>query len=405
MNREALLHLASGAAVRKQAHRMLELALEGKTAFEVHLEKLPQVVTLVLDETRRNYPDGSIPFHSRWEHFKAGGVDRVALLDQRLKRLSPVDRARAKLDLAIVSVLLDAGSGPEWKYRSAEGAVVTRSEGLAVASFDAFCAGLFGNAPLHGDGKSAFRVDASALEALTPEALGQAMQVGPGNPLVGLADRCGLLNRLGASCRAYPEYFGAHEPRPGNLIDHWRALAIDGEVSATDLLQAVLLGFQKMWPPRLTVDGVGFGDVWTHPLLAEPLPFHKLSQWMTYSLIEPVEEAGIRVTGVDQLTGLPEYRNGGLFLDLGVLAFRDPSQARRKFEVQELPILEWRALTVALLDRVGEAVRRELGKTEAELPLGRVLQGGTWSAGRRIAAELRPGGGPPLQLVTDGTVF
>ena len=42
------------------------------------------------------------------------------------------------------------------------------------------------------------------------------------------------------------------------------------------------------------------------------MPFHKLSQWLAYSLIEPLEEAGIAVTGLDELTALAEYRNGGL---------------------------------------------------------------------------------------------
>jgi hypothetical protein len=53
-------------------------------------------------------------------------------------------------------------------------------------------------------------------------------------------------------------------------------------------------------------------------------------------------------------------------------------------------IVEWRALTVIGLDRLADAVRGELGLAEA-FPLARVLEGGTWSAGRRIAAQRRPG--------------
>jgi hypothetical protein len=40
-----------------------------------------------------------------------------------------------------------------------------------------------------------------------------------------------------------------------------------------------------------------------------------------------------------------------------------------------------------------------------QLPLARVLEGGSWRAGRLIARELRPDGGPPLQIHSDGTVF
>jgi len=67
--------------------------------------------------------------------------------------------------------------------------------------------------------------------------------------------------------------------------------------------------------------------------------------------------------------------------------------------------VEWRAVTVMALDRIAAQVRHQLGLDARQLPLARVLEGGTWAAGRRIAAEQRPGGGPPLQLLSDGTVF
>jgi hypothetical protein len=135
------------------------------------------------------------------------------------------------------------------------------------------------------------------------------------------------------------------------------------------------------------------------------VPFHKLSQWLAYSLIEPLEEAGIGVTELDGLTGLPEYRNGGLFIDTGVLAFRDPGDASKPQSVDSPLIVEWRALTVALLDRVAEEVRRKLGLSAEAFPLAKVLEGGTWASGRRLAREKRPGGEPPIQVISDGTVF
>jgi hypothetical protein len=54
------------------------------------------------------------------------------------------------------------------------------------------------------------------------------------------------------------------------------------------------------------------------------------------------------VTDIDGLTGLAEYRNGGLFVDIGVLAFRDPEAARQAHEIASPLVVEWRALTVAL---------------------------------------------------------
>ena len=162
------------------------------------------------------------------------------------------------------------------------------------------------------------------------------------------------------------------------------------------------------------MNGAALGDCWQHPAVRyaageDPLtdgwmPFHKLSQWLTYSLIEPFQWAGIRVEGLDELTGLPEYRNGGLFLDAGVLNLRDPARASMPLPVGAELVVEWRALTVALLDEIAPLVRRQLNLTAAQMPLACVLEGGTWAAGRVLAQRLR-GGLPPLAIVSDGTVF
>src|SRR5207237_10359767 len=121
---------------------------------------------------RRRYPDLDVPFHSRWRHFSAGGIDRATLV---APGAHPAERARARLDLAIVSVLLDAGSGPGWRYREAEtGLVIARSEGLAVASLRAMQKGVFS-----ADPGNPWRADAAALGGVTPDRLGGALQPGP----------------------------------------------------------------------------------------------------------------------------------------------------------------------------------------------------------------------------------
>ena len=142
--------------------------------------------------------------------------------------------------------------------------------------------------------------------------------------------------------------------------------------------------------------GPGLTDGW--------MPFHKLSQWLTYSLLEPLMWAGVEVTGLDALTGLPEYRNGGLLLDAGVLRFASEGLAAAQYRAGDELIVEWRALTVALLDELAPLVRSPLGLSETQMPLACVLEGGTWAAGRVLAQRLR-GGPPPLNIDSDGTVF
>ena len=137
----------------------------------------------------------------------------------------------------------------------------------------------------------------------------------------------------------------------------------------------------------------------------ELVPFHKLLQWLTYSLMEPLSGAGIPMRDPNGLTGLAEYRNGGLFIDTQVVEPRDLASLATAHPPEAELVVEWRALTVALLDRLAPLVRRRLATDDAQLPLAGLLEGGTWAAGRLLARAARTGGGPPIRLVSDGTVF
>jgi hypothetical protein len=144
----------------RRAGLLLARAREGGSAeFVVDDARLDSAAAEVAAVTRARYPSLEIPFHSRWRHFEAGGVDRRDALDRRLGDADAAERARAQIDLALVSVLLDAGAGPAWRYlEPGTGLVLTRSEGLGVASFHAFVAGLFSSDP-----SQPLQVDAAGL--------------------------------------------------------------------------------------------------------------------------------------------------------------------------------------------------------------------------------------------------
>ncbi len=385
--------LRSPATIRERCANILAAAEAGRTAnLAVDRSKLDACAAIVADVTRRRYPSLAIPYHSRWRHFEAGGVDRAAELDRALVGRGATDAALARIDLAIVSVLLDAGAGARWSYVEREtGGRHARSEGLGVASFRAFVSGAFSSTP--GD---PCRVDARALGAIDCAALAQIFQATDANPLVGLDGRASLLRRLAAEVAGRP----SAPFRP--LLER------RGDVAAAEILATLLEQTSAIWPNGLVLGGVALGDAWPHPraggsgVSAGYVPFHKLSQWLAYSLFEPFERAGHRVVDRDALTALPEYRNGGLLLDTGVLALRDPADAMRRHAVGSELVVEWRALTVALVDELAAHVRSRLGRPE--LPLACVLEGGTWAAGRETAAKLR-GGEPPLAIESDGTVF
>src|SRR3984957_9817419 len=104
------LSLLSARAVRERAHRMLAIGLDDKLPhFRVDLARLPAVVDLVIEITRKNYPSLVVPFHSRWRHFVCSGEDRWVSIDKKADWPDAAARGRAAFDLAIVSVLLDAG--------------------------------------------------------------------------------------------------------------------------------------------------------------------------------------------------------------------------------------------------------------------------------------------------------
>jgi len=405
----AALSLLNASAVRERAHLMLAIGLDGKLPnFRVDLDRMDGAIDLVLETTRKAYPSFDVPFHSRWRHFVANGDNRWAATADRTNWPDRATRARAEFDLAIVSVFLDAGAGPSWRYRDPEtGLAIGRSEGLGLASLAMFAGGAFSAIPVEP-----LRVDADVLANFRVADLGRGMQVSDGNPLVGLDGRADLLRRLGRRVASKPEIFGSRDtPRPGGLFDRLAMLAEGGKLPAPTILAELLQQLGPIWPSRLTLGGIALGDCWRHPALTTAdatsgmVPLHKLSQWLAYSLIEPLQTSGISVTDIDGLTGLAEYRNGGLFVDTGVLAFRETDAARQEHEVSSPLVVEWRALTVALLDRVADGLRHRLGRDATSLPLAKVLEGGTWAAGRRLALERRADASPPVKVISDGTVF
>jgi len=146
------------------------------------------------------------------------------------------------------------------------------------------------------------------------------------------------------------------------------------------------------------------------------VPFHKLTQWLCYSLVEAIEsEGGWKVDRGRGQTGLPEYRNGGLLVDHGVLTIRPETLPPNAYpngkdkppvlEPSHPAVVEWRAVTVIALDKIHEMLCAKLGITTTDLTLAQVLEAATWKGGREIARAKRPGGGPPVDIISDGTVF
>ncbi|KAH0542274.1 hypothetical protein FGG08_003301 [Glutinoglossum americanum] len=434
-------YLRSIYAVRERCRIVMQKAKENRlTHFTVDPEKFDDTAKFVVSIIKRDYaPEySSIPPHGRWQHFDVGGRPRInQLMASWGSAVDAQERARRLIDLFLVSVLLDAGAGTKWQYKSKEtGRIYRRSEGLAVASLEMFKAGVFSS-----DSTEPCQVDGAGLKRLTVEVLAKGLQVTEHNPLTGLDGRAGLLIRLGDALNNQ-ELFGV-DARPGNMLDYLlshsttRANSVP-IVTIPTLWSVVMDGLSSIWPAsRTQVDGMPLGDAWPCSSMpasppAEPwesiVPFHKLTQWLTYSLMAPMTKLlNIHFAGVELLTGLPEYRNGGLLIDIGLLTLK-PADARRGLDayhanakstgqdaMEVVPlfmpdddvVVEWRAVTIGFLDALLVRVNDMLGLAGNErLSLAQMLEAGTWKGGRELAEVSRPNTKqPPIMILSDGTIF
>src|SRR5262245_59342688 len=235
---------------------MLTIGIEDSLPnFRIDLDRMDGAVDLVLETTCKAYPSFDVPFHSRWRHFVANGDNRWAAVADRTGWPDRAARARAEFDLAIVSVFLDAGAGPSWRYHDPKtGSAIGRSEGLGLASLAMFTDGAFSAAPLEP-----LRVDADVLANLGVADLERGMQVSDVNPLVGMDGRADLLRRLGRLVASKPEIFGS---RHGGLFDRLAMQADGGKLPAPAILAELLHQFGPIWPSRLTLGGIALGDCW-----------------------------------------------------------------------------------------------------------------------------------------------
>ncbi|KAK4698982.1 hypothetical protein P7C70_g7288, partial [Phenoliferia sp. Uapishka_3] len=403
-----ITYLRSLPSIRTECAKVFALAESNQLEYwDVDLTQEPKIVDFVCSLIERDYGTNyaSIPPHGRWRHFVGGRVDPL-LARWGSDNVEAIEVARRMVDLMVASVLMDAGAGNVWKYVPKEGGEgIGRSEGLAVGSLEMFEKGMFS-----GVEGQPFRVDSVGLSQISTAQISDAMQVTSQNPMDGIEGRANLLVRLGSVLTdpANAAYFtkdGAS--RPGHLIDyliaHPTSIQIPSPnsykiaVDINTLWEIVVGGLSGVWPAaRTKIDGVSLGDVWpVQSLGGELVPFHKLSQWLSYSLIEVMEVClGWKFIGKETMTGLPEYRNGeptcsleekatnqtttgGLLVDFGLLTPRIPALLKSFDlpvptplpELLSIPpihashsaIVEFRAVTVIMLDRLADGIRKKTG--------------------------------------------
>ncbi|GMM27485.1 hypothetical protein DAMA08_002010 [Martiniozyma asiatica (nom. inval.)] len=417
--------------------------------FKVDLSKLPVIVDYVVNVIQSEFKSNEdllkIPIHGRFQHFEIGQVKRVAnLISQwQSNKIPDLEICKKLIDLFIVSVLLDAGAGNVWSFHETEtDLTIGRSEGIAVASYHMFIKGVFSDKAQ----ADPFFVNGDKLKKLTAVELAKGLQISNENQIAGFDGRLKLLNTLGETLSENKLLFG-NDARPGNIVDYLineKATKTDSgyNLELEDLWNSLMQGFTPIWPTegRIKVDGQVIGDAWflknkcknaasllntspdKIPDWQRVVTFHKLTQWLTYSLFVPLIDYGhFNILHSEYMTGLPEYRNGGLFVDFELLQLKEEILSKGldfsaevgfnrgipTFKPDDDVIVEWRSCTICLLDMLLPLVNEKMGitGTKYELSLPQMIEAGSWKSGRFIAKKFRDNGGPPIELYADGTVF
>lgn len=404
--------LLSAAAVRQRCAAMFDLGLAGKLEhFTLDVARLDALADQVAEMLSETAGENGAPFYGCWRSFEAGGHDRWSMLGAYRQWPEVREMGRAAFDLAFVTAILGADPGSDWRYHeAATGKDHTGADGLAIAALAMFAGGLFS-----AKTSDPLRADATALARLSDGEIASGLQHGPENPVAGFEGRCNLLRRLGEAVALRDDLFTAKDdPRPGGLFDLLFDEGQKAALAAGRILDAVLDGLVPIWPDRVAIDDIPLGDTWAHPALAEDaglaggaalVPLHSMAQKLAYSLVEPLIWAGVDVVDFNDLTGLADLEHGGLFMDAGVILPRDAKALINQHDAGALFVVEWRALTVVLLDRLADRVRASAELDAEQLPLACIMQGGTAPLASKIALEKRGNDRPPLGLASDGTVI
>jgi hypothetical protein len=370
--------------VRRRAHALLARARAGNsenfTVNDAALDAVADALAYAIRQGKHKASGSSADGHARLDMLlgPVGSTDRV-------EKIELVEHARAHVDLAFVTVLLQFEPMVDWVYRDAgTGQVWSGLRGAALASFDAFSAGLFSSDPARP-----YQVDAAGLRGLNGKALGQQFQTDSRQPSQRFDDRVALLRRIGEILSRQEGIFGPGL-RPAGLFDsisgaEQHEVPPTAEVGAHDILITLLMTLSPVWPAENTLGEHRLGDCWRLPAAHGPgltdgwMPLHRLGQALTYALIRAFEHAGVPVRNIEALTPLAESHSSGLLMDLGVL---NPRNAWVASHVADPAVVELRALTVALTEELGPRIRSRVHDASSALPLAVLLAPDSWRSAR-----------------------
>jgi uncharacterized protein DUF1688 len=402
----SVLTLFQPEEIRRKAHDVLERAVDGDLSHVgVDLSKMDNVLLAVLEVTKENYPDFQIPPHGVWRDFEAGGFDRWGALASARGFESAEEMLVAAADLAIVAAYMKTRHPDGWVFEDLmTGTEATGTQASALAAFHMFAAGSFSS-----DMSDPYRVDAGSLIRMDIGELADALQWDPQNDAGLLEDMQRHLKRLGEALALRPDLFSEGDvTRPGLLatrLAKQSSSAVDAAIALDRFLEALA----PVWDGGAVSGEIALGDCFAHSQFPEVdleqlIPFHLAAQEIVYSLVEPFAWAGWAVSGLENLSAPADQAHVALFSQAGVLSARQPDEKLTGSEALNR-MIELRATSMALTDKLADMLCAKLQVTSDQLPLSCVLEGGTSRAGARILQQNEGEAKKLGQILDPGSVF
>lgn len=375
--------------VRRRAHAFLDMGIAGKlNHVGLDLTKLDDALGLVLETTKEIYPDFQIPPYGIWRAFETGGIDRWSAMASAREFETAQEMLLAAADLALLALFMKTRHPGNWVFEDPmTGSKVAGDDALALAAFHMFASGSFS-----GEMTDPYRVDAETLVRLDLNELTSGLQWDRDADHELLGAMQAHLKRFGEAMALRPDLFSeGNVTRPGVL-----ALRLAGEagagIDASKLLDNLLETFAPVWDGGAKAGDVGLGDSFDYTGKSAgsettTVPFHLCAQEMVYSLVEPFAWAGFEVTGLQDLTPPSDLAHAALFVQTGVLAISSENDEALPEETKTDRMVELRAVSAALADKLADRLRSELDVSADQVPLTCILEGGTSRAGLRILSQ------------------
>jgi hypothetical protein len=394
----AVEHLHRLEVIRERAWMLLAAAERGQSDhFVPSAEAVGTVAAALADKIRevaaadQPTPAGpaSPPLANLWQRLRRHQPAALSVLAEAVAGSDAIERARSGADLAMLHRIVEpVGLAP------GEAALDALVRHFAAGGWSARAQRPALDAPgirrsLAGDGAVALPPALAALldDAARRQRLEQlAAQLEQAPDWVGIDGRFGsLLDRLVSEAARPPGGNGAVVPQvPAQLLIDRLAPLLDPIVAST-----------------VRIGGMLAGDVWRHPLAwandrsRELVPFHSLLVALAIDLVEPLEEAAAPLADLDQLPVPADRLVAAQMLRLGLVRSRHAAVARLRHPPGSDIVVELRALSVALTERLADRLRAELGRTVHDLPVVRIVE-----PLAQLAENWREAPGPGIAITT-----